>query len=443
MNICRLFTILFIFLNISCSKEDNFEFLKGNHQELFLQLLQDNISIKNIEQNSSSYKILFSDNSMFILARDKDLFFTSIGNDKNWLINGVNTYIPAKSNLSNSKAELQSIDVDSRGYWSINGKSTDIRTEMPIEDSEIPTIKNIIQTNRFFYFYFTDRTILKFVNQKANVSYEKRTLPSHPASLKILCVGNSFTDDATVYLPLIVKSAGINNVFIGRVIVGGGSLKQLCDSYIDNSSQCIYEITDDKMKWKTVSRNYSLKDALKYADWDIITFQQLSHDAGRYQTYQPYLSNLIDIAKSNGNNSDAIFAWQMPWAYSSGCTEEVFGKYGFDQQKMYEAITKTTKIMMNNSDIDVLAPVGTAIQNLRRTSLNNPPLDITVDNRHLDYGAGRYTAACVLFQTLIAPCYDIDLFDTSFTAPYGNIFVTEENYKICQKAAFDACKNPF
>lgn len=189
--------------------------------------------------------------------------------------------------------------------------------------------------------------------------------------------------------------------------------------------------------------NFTLKQALQYADWNIITFQQVSYDAGRYQTYQPVFSSLIDIAKNECRKSKPVIAWQMPWAYGTGCQEEYFGKYGYNQQKMYKAITNATKVMMNQSEVDILVPVGTAIQNLRNTSLNNSPLDITRDYRHLDCGIGRYTASCTLFQALIASVYKVELSDTPFLDAYGDVPVTEKNFRICQQAAINACNTPF
>ena len=212
---------------------------------------------------------------------------------------------------------------------------------------------------------------------------------------------------------------------------------------MENSPIGIYQVTNDQMEWTTISDNFTLKQALQYADWNIITFQQVSYDAGRYQTYQPVFSSLIDIAKNECRKSKPVIAWQMPWAYGTGCQEEYFGKYGYNQQKMYKAITNATKVMMSQSEVDILVPVGTAIQNLRNTSLNNSPLDITRDYRHLDCGIGRYTASCTLFQALIASVYKVELSDTPFLDAYGDVPVTEKNFRICQQAAINACNAPF
>lgn len=44
-------------------------------------------------------------------------------------------------------------------------------------------------------------------------------------SLKILAIGNSFTDDGTAYLPSLIQKAGIPNVTIAKMVVGGTSLQ--------------------------------------------------------------------------------------------------------------------------------------------------------------------------------------------------------------------------
>lgn len=433
-------------MNISCSeKNDSHDAIVEISQEYLLQALQKELTIRDIKQTSNSCVIVFSDNTKIAFFVDKDIFYTKIDKNKYWFINGINTNIKAVSNMFNYDSELQSIDVDNKGNWSINGESTNIQADIPLNASDTLEIKNIVQTTNFVYFYFTDKTILRF-NKQMNSNYpnhQKKPLPTYPNSLKILCIGNSFTEDATNRLPKIIETCSLSNICIGHLIAGGASLKQYYDSYMNNSAIGIYQVTDDQLKWRTVSKNFTMKQALQYADWDIITFQQVSYEAGRFQTYQPYLSNLIDIAKNECVNSKPIFVWQMPWSFASGCKDEIFGRYKYNQLRMYNNITAATKVMMSQSDIDIVVPIGTAIQNLRNTNLNNPPLDITRDFRHIDQGIGRYTASCTLFQKLIAPIYGVNLFDTQFFGLQGNVPLTEENFKICQQAAMNACDNPF
>ena len=87
---------------------------------------------------------------------------------------------------------------------------------------------------------------------------------------------------------------------------------------------------------------------------------------------------------------------------------------------------------------------GTAIQNLRAGEFNNPTSDFTRDGYHLDFGCGRYTAACTWFQALVAPCLRTDIGGNTFRPdPKGHTPVTDESAAACQQAARKACVRRF
>lgn len=446
MNKIVVFVISFLITSISltaCNSEDidagdlNIEL---NVQKRLIQALQDNASINNITEAANGYIVLFSDGSKMLLPKEEAPHITTISADGHWLINGQETEIQATD-----ENELFSISIDTNGYWLINNKSTNIKANNIPFELETPIAINIIYTSSFYYFYFSDKTIIKVRNQTGPIipNHKNQSLPHFPKSLNILGIGNSFTEDATEYLPYIVKSAGLNNVTIARLIIGGGSLQQHLDLYKNNSAVHIFQVSTDQGGWSTVSSAYPFKKAIEYADWDIITFQQVSGDAGRYETYQPFLDDLVKIVKLNCRNAGVILGWQMTWAYGTGSTHESFEYYDHDQIKMYQAINRAVKTMIPYTGIDLIIPSGTAIQNLRNTALNNPPLDLTRDGHHIDFGAGRYTLACTWFQTLIAPCFHTSIANTSFETTQGNVHVTKNNYQLCQKAAQYACNDKF
>jgi len=59
--------------------------------------------------------------------------------------------------------------------------------------------------------------------QEAVQSFEpnlrNNPLPRYPETLKVLGIGNSFTDDSMQYLPNLLSSAGIKNVTLGNHIM--------------------------------------------------------------------------------------------------------------------------------------------------------------------------------------------------------------------------------
>jgi hypothetical protein len=117
-------------------------------------------------------------------------------------------------------------------------------------------------------------------------------------------------------------------------------------------------------------------------------------------------------------------------------------------------IANSVKRLCEDYDIDFVIPYGTAVQNLRSSSLNNE-YDLTRDGLHCGYGLCCYTASCSYYESLIAPRSGISVlgnsarYDASFvTSEYPPVSVTDENAPIAQNAAILAvkdwysCKNP-
>ena len=108
-------------------------------------------------------------------------------------------------------------------------------------------------------------------------------------ALKILTIGNSFTDSLTRYFKQVVESAGCGLTF-DRANFGGCELARHW-SYVEaekNNPLC-----------RVYQGGKRLCDILEREPWDIVTIQQASHDSWRPETFQPYADNLIGYAVSN------------------------------------------------------------------------------------------------------------------------------------------------
>src|SRR5690606_4536362 len=115
----------------------------------------------------------------------------------------------------------------------------------------------------------------------------------------------------------------------------------------------------------------------------------------------------------------------------------------------YNAIVEATKKMANYNGVDVIIPVGTAIQNARLVTepVINGGRELTRDGTHLQFGVGRYIAAATWFQTLISPVFNVPMLGNTsrhaLTTPEldneYSVAVDESNYEVCQRAAFLAC----
>lgn len=274
-----------------------------------------------------------------------------------------------------------------------------------------------------------------------DISYiTARELPKNPTELKILAIGNSFTDDAMTLFPNLLDSSHIYNVTLGKLTYGGAALDTHLINYLQNAHAYTFEVTKEN-HWEKISDNYTISEGVSFLDWDIIILQQVSRLSGQIQSYQPYLNQLIKMLDDNCSNKNVVFGWHMTWAYAQNYTNSDFKNYGYNQWNMYTKIVETVEDMQAQTGIQLVIPSGTAIQNLRNTSLNDS-MDLTRDGCHITLGVGRYTLACTWFQSLISPILGVDLLGNNYRESNG-IKVTDDNYAICQQAAIQACNDKF
>ena len=261
--------------------------------------------------------------------------------------------------------------------------------------------------------------------------------------LRILAVGNSFSDDGMEYLPALLADLGVDNVEVARLYIGGCSLQRHVELYNKKESQYVFNVSKaGENRWVEQKEKYSLERALTEGEWDIITLQQQSGQSGIYDSFEPHLGELIDIIKST--QPQARIAWHMTWSYSTSSKHNDFARYDKSQQKMTNAIHDATqKAMAAHPEIEIVIPAATAIQSLRMSAINNHPIDLTRDGYHMGYGAGRYTLACTWYEELIEPHTSISMVGNTLRINKGMVAVTPLVAAYCQKAAAMAVKKNF
>ena len=254
-------------------------------------------------------------------------------------------------------------------------------------------------------------------------------------SFKVLAIGNSFSIDAMQYLYGLAKDTGYTDIVLGNLYIGGCTL-QTHASNIETGKAAYEFYTNKDGKW-TSRKNTTIVEGLKYADWDCITVQQASGYSGIENSYEPYLSTIIQTVKKARPNAKLV--WHMTWAYQSGSGHADFAKYGQNQSTMYKSICSSVQnaiLQKHADDFDGIIPAGTAIQNLRTSFIGD---HLTRDGYHLSYDAGRYTAALTWLKALTgANLSDI----TYIPADYGYIF-GNATIKAAKEAVNYACSYPF
>lgn len=246
--------------------------------------------------------------------------------------------------------------------------------------------------------------------------------------IRILAIGNSFSQDAVEqYLYELFDAAGIEAV-IGNMYIGGCRLDtHWANAQSDAGAYEYRKVTDGK---KTETKNVTLSSAINDEDWDIITFQQASGSSGQYSTYTPYLQNLIDWASENSN---AELWFHQTWAYAQNSTHAEFPKYGSDQLTMYKAIMESAQsTMSDHPQLKGVIPSGTAIQNGRTSFLGDT---FNRDGYHLETTYGRYTAACTWFEALTG--------ESVVGNSYAPSSIDIQMKNVAQNAAHAAVEKPF
>lgn len=200
--------------------------------------------------------------------------------------------------------------------------------------------------------------------------------------LKILTIGNSFTDSLSAYFQQVVESAGCQLHF-ERANHGGCELHRHW-SYIDNEEHDrVYKMYQD--------RRFTMREILEREKWDIVTIQQASHLSWREESYQPFANNICNYIEQHAPGAEIVI--QQTWAYREddprirpggewcysqdyldracklGATIES-GPFHVSQTQMYESLTAAYTKLAKSRNLRII-PTGYAVQ-LSRKGEKNP-----------------------------------------------------------------------
>ena len=261
-------------------------------------------------------------------------------------------------------------------------------------------------------------------------------------TLRVLAIGNSFSEDAVEqYLWELGREAGVN-LIIGNAYRGGWSLAAHWKDASTRAADTEYRKVVGGRRTNLGKR--TIKDIVPDEPWDVITLQQVSQEAGREESYEPSLSLMIGYVKALATNDSVRLGFHQTWAYAQDSSHGGFAYYDRNQFRMYASIVAAVEEAMQNhrGDLQFYIPTGTAIQNARTTALADPVVgdgqpvnrELTRDGFHLNYTIGRYIAACTWLEALtgISP---VGL----KTRPQG---VTPGQAELAQRAAHAAIEVP-
>ena len=203
--------------------------------------------------------------------------------------------------------------------------------------------------------------------------------------MKILAVGNSFSQDASSFLHQAAAAQGLD-IDITNLYIPGCPLEKHFANL--TSGEAAYELQHNGQE---TGNMVSLPDMLARDGWDAIVTQQASYDSGWLDTYEPFLTELLAAFRST--NPGTRIALHETWAYDPDSTHAAFPRYHCDQREMFDRLHYNYALEARVHGTELI-PSGTVIQRVRAQQAFRGH-SLTRDGFHMSLSHGRYLLACV------------------------------------------------
>ena len=230
------------------------------------------------------------------------------------------------------------------------------------------------------------------------------TLPEEieEKTIRVLAIGNSFSNDAYHYAEQIAAEFGYKTEFYS-LYASGCSLETHLSNY--NNNKADYTIYRNGVQ---VRGSVTMNQILKECDYDYITLQQASASSNDWSTYEPYLESLYDIVKEQQPNAQVLI--HQTWGYYQRTThfpqiEECYDKAAALLGGL--PIVKSGKAIQITKDYNFLAD-GKADEGVENAIYADEYSHLT--------DKGDFIASCVLVETI----FGVDTTTKDFTSLFSD-----------------------
>ncbi len=227
-------------------------------------------------------------------------------------------------------------------------------------------------------------------------------------AMKILSIGNSFSEDAHRYLYNFASAAG-ETIETHNLYIGGCPLSAHWANFL--SDEKVYAHMRNGVY---IDEMVSIASLLQSEAWDIITLQQVSHNAGKSETFEPYLENLVLSIRAMCPNAQLYF--QETWEYEYCSSHDGFAFYNNSCETMFTQVKRTCRAAAEQFSLGLI-PSGEVIHEAKKL----PAFDsehggqsLYRDAFHMHLVYGRYLLACVWYKALFKK------------SPIGNPYIPED-----------------
>ena len=237
--------------------------------------------------------------------------------------------------------------------------------------------------------------------------------------MRVLSIGNSFSEDAQRYLSRLAKHNG-EELLTVNLMIGGCSLETHYNKMNSGENSYMLEVNGEVTGiW------VSFEQVVKGAQWDVITIQQASQYSFNYDTYQPYANKIIEYVRKHNPNAKILV--HETWAYEDG-SDRLREVAKLDTAKeMTSKIQESYQKLAKDICADGIIPSGTAMQ--KAVDLG---LKAHRDTFHASLGAGRYMISLCWYKKIFGKDISMDSFN-DFDLP-----VLDNEKEIVKKAVNNA-----
>lgn len=228
--------------------------------------------------------------------------------------------------------------------------------------------------------------------------------------MKILSIGNSFSEDAQRYLHRIAAANG-KDLTCANLYIGGCPLRQHYINLTDDEKDYDFQFNGDNTNLKV-----SIKEAVKSNTWDYITLQQASHESFDINNYTPYIEKIAEWIRMRCPDTKILL--HRTWAYPD--TRERLPEMGFKTtEEMFDAVKTAYDKAKELINPECVIKSGEAMLKAYKAV----PDIVYRDAIHASLGFGRYLIGCVWYKALFKekPQVHLKSFDEAISDEHLNM----------------------
>ena len=204
--------------------------------------------------------------------------------------------------------------------------------------------------------------------------------------MKILSIGNSFSQDAHRYIYDLAHAEG-EPIKAVNLYIGGCSLRTHYINMLDDNKAYSFEFNG-----KPTGLFVSIREALASDDWDVVTLQQVSGMSIDFATYTPYLEALADFVRDYCPHAKLYIHETWPYEAESAKLANLNLATPKDMyEKLHCAYIEAAKAI----DADGIIPSGAMM-----LAAIEKGLAVHRDSFHASRGFGRLLLAHTWYKTL-------------------------------------------